>query len=198
MALNSTTPTRSFSKSQLDHVPAAMIPSPTESYISDEVHSNTLDVDDMVVTPSVDLSQEEEKNRFPWLNVRNPDECDGAERKFKNYINDVILAPYGHVKRYPKIFYLADLYYDKYGLIQYSECFALIEEGKKSLDYFWTVIDLINNVTQGNIVAMNNLTSLVNTFQFPKSVDNFDGRLQNFCGWREFFVIWCKQSLNMP
>ena len=102
MALNSTLQTNPFTKSQIDHISSTMITSPTESYMSDEasnsMDSPALDVDDIVVTSFVDLSQEEEKNRFPWLNVSNLEECDVAERQLEKYIDDVIIAPYGHVK----------------------------------------------------------------------------------------------------
>ena len=170
-----------------------MISTPTENYISDEISSSyeidslTLNVDDVVVTSSVDLSQEE-KNRFPWLSVTHLDECDMAERQFKRYISDVILAPYDHIKHYPEFFNLADLYYDEHGLGQNSECFALIEEGKKNLDYFWTILNLITNVTQGNLVVLKNLTSRLKVFQYPKSVDDFDAKLRQVCGWRESFA----------
>ena len=155
-----------------------MISTPTESYISDEISSSyeidslTLNVDDVVVTSSVDLSREEEMNRFPWLSVTHLDECDMAKRQFKKYINDVILAPYDHIKHYPEFFNLADHYYDEHGLGQNSECFTLIEEGKKNLDYFWTILNLITNVTQGNLVDMKNLTSHFKIFQLPKSVES--------------------------
>ena len=194
MAHNYTTQTSSFTKSQHDPSPQTMFPTPVE--ITDQVSSSyeidsfTPNVDDVVMTPSVDLSQEEKK-RFAWLNVRNMDECEVALQQFKNYIDDVILAPYGHIKRDQEFFNLADLYYDKYDkerLGQYSECFALIEEGKKNLDYFWNVLDLINSVTQGNLVAMKNLISHEKIFQCPKLLDNFDPRLQTFCGWRESFI----------
>ena len=187
ISLDSSTHTRIITEAKLDHSPAAMIPSPTESYISDEsassieIGSSTLDVDDMVVTSVVDLSQDDE-NTFPWLNVRNLDECNVAEQQFKNYIEDVIITPYGHIKRDQEFFNLADFY----RLREYNECVALIEEGKKSLDYFWTVLGLINNVTQGYSVDMKKLTSAVKNFQFLKSVDHFDTRLRQVCGgWFE-------------
>ena len=81
---------------------------PTESSI--EIDFLTLDVDDVVATSSVDFSQEE-KNTFPWLNVRNIEECSMAQRQFKQYFNDVILAPYGHIKRDQKFFLFVDFYF---------------------------------------------------------------------------------------
>ena len=195
MALDSFNQANNFAESKLKHSLGTMIPSPTESYISDEAASSIeydslpLDVDDVVVTSSVGLSQEEEENRFPWLNVRNLEECHAANRQFKDYFNSSILVPYGHIKRDQEFFNFADVYYDNHGLREYSEC--LTEEGKKRLDYFWTVLDLINNVTQGYLVDMKSLTSAVKMFQFPKRVDDFDARLQEVCGWREsiFYLI---------
>ena len=117
----------------------------------------------VVVTSLVDLSQE--KNRFPWLNVKNLDECHVVNRKFKKYLDDVIIVPYGHIKRDQEFFNVADHYYDGHSFERGTECSALLEDGKKSLDYFWTILDLITSVTQGNSVAVKNLTSHVNTFQ---------------------------------
>ena len=186
MTVDSSTETSISSELKLKHSPSTTIPSPTESYISDEatssieVNSLTLNVDDVLVTSSVGVSQEQD--RFPWLNVRNLDECDVAEHQFKKYINDIILAPYGHIKRHQEFFNLADIY--RRGPEPYSECFVLIEEGKRNLNYFWTVLDLINNVTHGNLIAMKNLTSLLEIFHFQKIVDGFDARLQQVCGWQ--------------
>ena len=193
MTLDSSTQTNNFTKSKLSNSLATMIPSPTESYISYEASSSIelsslyLNVDDVVVTSSVDLPQDE-NNRFPWLNVRNLDECSMAEHQFKNHFNDVIVAPYGHIKHDQEFFSLADVYYDVYSLREYNECYALIEEGRKNLDYFWTVLDLINNVTQGNLVDMKNLTSAVKIFQSLKSFDNFDARLRQVCSWRKSII----------
>ena len=193
MALDSSTLANNFTKSKLNHSLATMIPSPTESYISDEAASSIeydslpLDGDYVEVTSFMDLSQE--KNIFPWLNVTNLKECDGAERQFKKYIDDVIIGPYGHIKRDQKFFNLAEMFNDIYVFTEYNECFALIEEGKKNLDYFWTILDLINNVTRGYLVDMKKLTP-VKIFQFPKSVDNFDAKLQEVCrSWWEFMYI---------
>ena len=91
------------------------------------------------------------------------------------------------LKREQEFFHFAELYYNKYGLEPYYDCFALIEEGKKSLDYFWTVLDLITNVTQGHLVGLKKLTP-VKIFQFPKSVNKFDAKLRQVCGWRESFA----------
>ena len=146
---------------------------------STSVASTKPSVDDVVVISSEDLSQEEEKDRFPWLNVTNLNECDVAERQLKIYIDDVILGPYGHIKRHQKFFYLAYAYYDRH--LYASECFTLIEEGKRSLSYFWAVLDLIYSVSQGNLVAMNNLTYFLTILPFPKSIDKFDARLQKAC-----------------
>ena len=82
MALDSFNQANHFAESKLKHSLATMIPSPTESYISDEAASSIeydslpLDVDDVVVTSFMDLSQE--KNRFPWLNVTNLKECNAS------------------------------------------------------------------------------------------------------------------------
>ena len=185
MAPNSTMETSTFTKSQLNHSFSTIITSPTETYISDEASSSielnslNLSVDDMEVTSSLDLSQLEEKNKFPWLNVTHLDQCNVAERQFKIYMDDVILARYGHIQRDQEFFHLADTYSrSHYAQYWHRQCFTLIEEGKNSLDYFWTVLDLIDN-----FVTRKNLTSLSEIFQFPKLVGNFDARLRQLCGW---------------
>ena len=184
MAPKSTMETSTFTKSQLNHSPAAIIPSPPENYSSTKASSSIelnsyLNVDDTVVTSSVDLSQEEEKNKFPWLSVRNLDECDLAYLQFKNCIDDVILAPYGHIKHYQEFFHFADAYSrSHYAKTFHTQCFTFEERGKSSLNYFWSVIDLIDN-----FVNMTDLTSLREIFQFPNIVANFDDKLRQYCGW---------------
>ena len=183
MAPDSTIETSFFTKLQLDHSPTAIISSPTESYISEkasssiEVDSTTPNVGDVVVTSSVDSSQEE--NRFPWLNIRNLDECDAAKLQFKNYIDDVILAPYGHIKRYQEFLQLADDYSRSHYVPHWHRpCFTLTEEGMNSLNYFWTVVDLIDN-----FLNMKDLASFREILQFPKLVGKFNDKLRQFCGW---------------
>ena len=201
MALNSTTQSSFFTKSQLNHSPSAVIVNPTESYISDkasipiEVKSPTLDVDDVVVKSFVDLSQEEEMNRFPWLNVRDLNECDAAERQFKTYFSDVILAPYGRIKRYQELFYFYDndFYYSTPNYMT-EECITLIERAKRNLNYFWAVLDSINNVTQGHLVAMRNLTDLISHFHI--STDKFDARLEEACQLRESLACEFRNDAN--
>ena len=102
----------------------------TTSEGSSVTYSTSSTSADVVVTSLVDLSQE--KNRFPWLNVTNLDECHVANRQFKNYIDDVILAPYGHIKRDQEFFKLANRYYDGHSFEQGTKCFALIEEARKA------------------------------------------------------------------
>ena len=188
------TETRTLTEIKLDHSSSTIITSSTESYISDEASSSVevdslnLNVDDVVVTSLVGQSHEEEMNILSWLNITNLEQCDVAERQFKNYFNDVIIAPYGHINHYPEFFKFADLFFrQKSEQIYYNDCFALINKGKESLDYFWTVLDLINNFTQGNLATMKNLTPPVKIFKFPKTVDNFDARLRQIRGWREYF-----------
>ena len=200
MDLDSSTRSSSFTESELSHSLARMIPSPTipnEATSSIEYYSLNIDVDDVVVTPSVDLSQEEEKDRFPWLNVRHLEECHVANRKFKTYFNNIILASYGHIKRDQEFLNFRDVNYVTYKYRWPDECSALIDEGKKSLNYFWTVLDLINNVIQGDFVDMKNLTSAVKIFEFVKTVDDFDARLQKTCGLWKSIVDKSKTQIGM-
>ena len=142
-------------------------------------------MDDVVKTSSVDLSQDEENNIFPWLNVTNIEECNLANLQFKKYIDEVIIAPYGHIKSDQEFFRFADFYLFDKVVGNVNVCIALIAEGKKGLDYFWTVLDLITNVTQGNLNTMKDITSLREIFQFPKFVNDFDARIRQVCLWLE-------------
>ena len=167
-----------------------MIVNPTESYISDKA-SSAIEVESL----TLDVSQEEEMNRFPWLDVIDLEECDMAEREFKTYFSDIILAPYGRIKRYQELFYFYnDSYYRTPDYMMLPECIALIERAKRNLNFFWAVLDSINNVTQGNPVAMRKLTYLISHFHI--STDKFDTKLQEACFLRESLACEFRQDAD--
>ena len=112
-----------------------MVLSQHENYIYneysgfDEIHNRTIEVPIQV-----------EEDRFPWLKVKQRNECNEAYSSFSKYMNDAIVTVYEDIKREQEFFILADNYVNvtsELSLVKYRECFDLIEEGKVIIDVFW-------------------------------------------------------------
>ena len=145
---------------------------------------------------------ETEENQHPWLNVTRPEECNEAYRKFKNLINDVILAPYGHILEDQEFFVLAQRYDDSannVGSTKYPECFTLIEKVKIILDSFDTVLGLLSQLINEDegLATVKDLMDHLEGFNVSESITYFDSSLNKTCGWRKDFSEEVRKQAEM-
>ena len=142
--------------------------------------------------------------QHPWLNVTRQDQCNEAYRKFRNHIDDVILDPYSHIQHEQEFFVVAKQYkessdYSEEGI--YSECFALIEEGKVMMDLFITIMNLVSRVVQEDVEeSLNTMEEVMEHFRdfnVSEPVKDFDIRLNQTCGWRKDFSEIVRENSEM-
>ena len=153
---------------------------------------------------STSTQQEHENYEGPWLNVTSLDECNETHRKFKKYIDDVILIPYGHIKDEQIFFVMAEKYNHSVngsGPLKYPECFDLIEKGKAIMDFFNAVLHLTSQVVEVDIgEGLNTLEELIERLEdvnLSESVKYFNTRLNQSCGWRKDFSEIVREKAEM-
>ena len=152
--------------------------------------------------PLIFEQDQDGNNEHPWLNITSPEDCNEAHRKFKKHINDVIIVPYGHLQGEQEFFVIAEQYKksgDYSEVIRYSDCFSLIEEGKEITDSFSTAFSLIsqvveNDVEEEGLAAIEELMDYLNNLNLSDSVNIFDSRLNQTCGWRKDFSVTVREQ----
>ena len=85
---------------------------------------------------------------FPWLGSIGLDQCDESRK----YIDNLVLTFPSNIGKNQKFFITAQEYYDYYWIYEsdiakYRECFDLIDQGKKILESFFAVKDLIDELS---------------------------------------------------
>ena len=150
------------------------------------------------------IQQKDKNYEQPWLNITSLDKCKKAHRKFKNYIEDVILIPYGHVKGEQAFFVMAEKYNHSVngsGPLKYPECFDLIEKGKAIMDFFNDLVHLASQLVEIDVgESLNIIEELMERlegFKVTESIQYFDTRLNQTCGWRKDFSETVREKAEM-
>ena len=114
------------------------------------IDATIIDMDKMMPTPLHTKGLLPKEDKYPWQQVTNLDQCDEAYSMLRKHIHDVIVKPSAHVNKNREFFIIAD----DFTLTQkmpHKECFDLVEEGRRIMDYFFTILPLIENVTNGGL-----------------------------------------------
>ena len=138
----------------------------------------------------------EQSKLFPWLERISVDQCNESNK----YIDKLALTFTANIRKDQKFFITLQEYYwiDK---TKYRECFDLIDQGKKILDSFLDVKELIQELLvsgfQEGLVIMEKLMDHHRDFHISDSNEDFDSRLERACSWREEFAEKVRQDAEM-
>ena len=127
----------------------------------------------------------------PPLESISLDHCNESRK----YIEDLVLTSTLHIQKDQPFFITAQDYSDlsdESEVVKYKECFDLIDQGKKIIEIFFTVQDLIQELPgcglQECLVIMEKLMAHHQNLHIPDSRKDFDSRLERACRWRAEFV----------
>ena len=120
------------------------------------------------------------------------------------YTDDLVLTSTVQIQKEQKFFITAQEYSDSTDqaqLVQYKECFDLIDLGKKIIETFFSVQDLINKLPdcglQECLVLMEELMAHHQNLHIPDSNEYFDSRLEIACRWRTEFAQRVREKTEM-
>ena len=141
----------------------------------------------------------EQSKGFPWLERISVDQCNESSK----YIDNLVLTFTANIRKDQQFFITAQEYQDHYStdasdIAKYRKCFDLIDQGKKILDSFFAVKDLIHELSgsgfQEGLVIMEKLMDHHQDFHTSDSSEGFDSRLESACSWRAEFAEKVRQE----
>ena len=174
------------------------------SHVSDGLENTTksISIDSTkAMSPFMDTleSSQEQSELSPWLENFSPDQCDESSK----YIDKLALIFTADIQKDQKFFITLQKYQDsdwtdEFGKVKYLECFDLIDQGKKILESFFAVKDLIDELPgsgfhEGSVI-MEKLMDHHQDFHISDSSEDFDSRLESACSWRAEFAELVRQN----
>ena len=144
----------------------------------------------------------EQSKLFPWLGSISVDQCNESSK----YIDNLVLTFTANIRKDQQFFITAQEYRDsdwtdESDIAKYRECFDLIDLGKKIIETFFTVQDLIHKLSgsgfQECLVIMEELMAHHQNLNIPESNEDFDNRLESACSWRAEFAEKVRQEAEM-
>ena len=188
----------------LEHEQSSLLPSSITTDVDALVTKATDQMEGSTEMAGTSIQQKHENYEQLWLNVTSLDECNEAHRKFKNYVDDVILIPYGHIKCEQTFFVMAEKYNHSVsgsGPLKFPECFDLIEKGKAIINIFNAVLHLASQLVEADISeGLNTLEELMEHLKdlnFSESIKYFNTKLNQTCGWRKDFSETVREKAEM-
>ena len=141
----------------------------------------------------------EQSKLFPWLERISVDQCNESSK----YIDNLVLTFTANIRKHQQFFITAQQYHDFYlrdesDIEKYRECFDIIDRGKKIIESFLDVKELIHELSgngfQEGSVIMEKLMDHHRDFHIPESNEDFDSRLESACSWRAEFAEKVRQK----
>ena len=148
------------------------------------------------MSPFMDtLQSSQERSEFsPWPENFSPDQCDESSK----YIDKLALTVTADIQKDQKFFSTAQEYLYFYFS---DECFDLIDQGKKIIESFFDVQDLIDELLgsgfQESLIIMEKLMAHHQDFHIQDYREKFDSRLESACSGRAEFAENVRQEAEM-